>query len=271
MKFTVLVDNRPSDRLKGEWGLSFFIEHEEKKILLDFGSSDLFLENAEKSDLPVEAVDFAVLSHAHYDHSNGLEAFFAANKDARCFISSAAAENCYAKKLIFRKYIGMPKGILEKFAGRFEFVGETTELSDGVFIVPHSTPGLESIGRREMMFRKEGGKWTPDDFLHEQSLILRSKNGLVVFNSCFHGGVKNVISEVRAAFPGEDIYAVVGGLHLFNKSRAEIEAVADDIESAGIALVVTGHCTKDRAYEMLKSRLGEKLDRLYAGKSIEII
>ena len=39
MKVTVLVDNLRNGPLKGEWGLSFLIEYEKWKILLDTGAS----------------------------------------------------------------------------------------------------------------------------------------------------------------------------------------------------------------------------------------
>lgn len=74
MKATVVVDNRGNGILSGEWGLCIYIEYGEKHILLDTGASDLFVQNAEKLGLDLTAVDAAVLSHAHYDHANGMEA-----------------------------------------------------------------------------------------------------------------------------------------------------------------------------------------------------
>ena len=48
MKVTVLVDNNDGEGLKGEWGLSFYIEYADKTVLLDAGLSPLFAVNAEK-------------------------------------------------------------------------------------------------------------------------------------------------------------------------------------------------------------------------------
>ena len=81
-KITVGVDNIPSEGLKQEWGLSLFIEYGEKKILLDTGSSALFLRNYEKLGLDISDVDYGVLSHAHCDHANGIPAFFEHNSKA---------------------------------------------------------------------------------------------------------------------------------------------------------------------------------------------
>ena len=73
MKATVIVDNKKSEDLKGEWGLCIYIEYNGQNILLDAGASDLFAENAARLGMDLKAVDAAVLSHAHYDHANGMD------------------------------------------------------------------------------------------------------------------------------------------------------------------------------------------------------
>lgn len=45
-------------------------------------------------------------------------------------------------------------------------------------------------------------------------VLLDAEKGLVVFDSCCHGGVDIVIEEAREVL-GKDVYAPVGGLHLF--------------------------------------------------------
>ena len=71
-KFKIIVDNKESDGIRGEWGLSVLVNYNGIKILLDAGASDLFLENMGKFGIEVTDIDYAVLSHAHYDHANGL-------------------------------------------------------------------------------------------------------------------------------------------------------------------------------------------------------
>ena len=76
LRVSVLVDNEDGTGLKGEWGLSFYIEYGDSVILLDAGLSALFAENASGLGLDLSKVDFAVLSHAHDDHANGFDRFF---------------------------------------------------------------------------------------------------------------------------------------------------------------------------------------------------
>ena len=132
MKASVLADNIASGTLDGEWGLSIYIEYGETNILLDTGASDLFLRNAEKLGKSIPAVDYAVLSHAHYDHADGMQTFFANNEKASFYLRSGSDETCYDKRWIFRKYIGLPKGILNDYKTRIVFAQGDTALCPGV-------------------------------------------------------------------------------------------------------------------------------------------
>lgn len=42
-----------------------------------------------------------------------------------------------------------------------------------------------------------------DDFHHEQSLVFDTDDGLVILNSCSHGGIDNIVKEVKATFEGK--------------------------------------------------------------------
>ena len=76
MRVTMLLDNIAADpRLVAEHGLSLYLETGDHKILFDAGQSSAFAENAEKLGVDLREVDFAVLSHGHYDHGGGLERF----------------------------------------------------------------------------------------------------------------------------------------------------------------------------------------------------
>lgn len=132
MRATVVVDNRKSDALPGEWGLCIYIEYGEKKILLDTGASELFAENAEKLGLDLSAVDAAVLSHAHYDHGNGMEAFFRRNDHAPFYVGPTCAADCYAGRWLFRRYIGIPPTVLSDYSRRIRYVREKRRFFPGL-------------------------------------------------------------------------------------------------------------------------------------------
>lgn len=266
---TVIVDNIACEGIAGEWGLSILVAHRNKKILVDVGASELFAKNMEQLGIDIGTVDYAVLSHAHYDHANGMPRFFKENGKAKFYLRETAGENCYHKKFIFHKYIGIPKRVLTDYAERIEIVSGDYELMKGVYLIPHKTKGLEAIGKREMMYQRTPFGWRPDDFSHEQSLVVDTDKGLVIINCCSHGGAVNIIREVSETFPDKHVYGLIGGFHLFNKSDDEIRGVAKKIRETGIDFVCTGHCTKERAYRIMKEELGDQLEQLRVGLNMK--
>ena len=270
MKATVVVDNIENDSLKGEWGLCIYIEYEDKKVLLDAGASGLFANNASKLGISLKDIDYAVLSHAHYDHANGMRQFFKMNEKAKFYVRDACAENCYAKKWIFHKYIGIPKGILEKYKERVVYASGDYKIAEGISLIPHKTKGLDAIGRRESMYQKRKNGWMPDDFSHEQSLVFDTPEGFVIFNSCSHGGAASIINEVATTFPDKKVLALIGGFHIYNKSEEEVREFARKIKETGIKHVYTGHCTGKKSYMILKDELGDTVQQLKVGLVIDI-
>ena len=76
MKLSVLSENTAGGSFLAEHGLSYFIEVNETKILLDTGHSDVFKLNAQKLGIDIDkVVDVVVLSHGHWDHGGRLRIF----------------------------------------------------------------------------------------------------------------------------------------------------------------------------------------------------
>lgn len=265
MRATVLVDNIAARGLEAEWGLSFYLEYQGHIILLDTGASDLFARNADALGLPLSEVEFGVLSHAHWDHANGMEPFFLRNTRAPFYLRQECGETCYDKTPDGWQYEGIKKGLLTDFSSRIRWVSGTGSPIPGVTLLPHSTPGLEKRGKAGNMYRREGNTWVPDDFAHEQSLIFSTSKGLVIFNSCCHAGADTIIQEAAAAFPTQPIHAIVGGFHLYETPADEVRALAYRLQETGVTHVVTGHCTGQPAYDILVDVLGDRVQQLSTG------
>lgn len=266
----VLVDNTPGPDLENEWGLSIYIEYDGHRILLDAGRSPLLMKNAEKLDIELNDVNIGVLSHAHYDHSLGLPAFFDYNSKAPFYIRESTAENCYSKRGFIHRYIGLPKGITENYKDRFIRVRGIVTLFSGVYLVPHKDKDFTGVDTAKNMMRFENHCYIPDDLSHEQSLVFDTENGLVIFNSCSHGGADRIIEEVHEAFPQRKLYAVIGGFHLSHSKDTEVLRMCKAIEKTGIQAIYTGHCTGDRAYDVMNRYFDGKVVKLYSGLNIDI-
>ena len=96
MKIVNLIeDTKGVNGCHHEHGLSFYIETENHKLLLDTGATDAFLDNAIVLGIDLKKVDTVIISHGHYDHTGGLLAFTAINPSAKIYIQKAACGEFY--------------------------------------------------------------------------------------------------------------------------------------------------------------------------------
>lgn len=270
MKVEVLVENTSQNDLKCEHGLSFFIEFQGQSYLLDAGSTDLFMENAKVLNTPIDEVKTCILSHGHYDHSGGFASYLSENKACKVYAMENVMGEYYSGSGGMH-YIGLSKELKEQYQERFVFLKDITQIAENVYVIPHSTNGLEHIGQRTQLYVKRGEAYLPDDFSHELSLVFDTENGLVVFNSCSHGGMQNIINEVKNALPKKQIYAFLGGLHMKggHYSEEEIKSLVAFLQEEGLQYIYTGHCTGETAMQILKQYAGDMVQVLSTG--IEII
>ena len=275
LKITVLAENTSACALPGEHGLSLYLEYHGNAYLLDAGSSDLFMRNAAALSVDLRRVKLCILSHGHYDHSTGLETFLETfpNVSVCAMRSFGSAYYSGAGKI---RYIGVPESLKTIYRSRFRLIDAVTEIDDGIWVVPHSTPGLEEIGRRTRLYIKKDGDFVPDGFAHEMSTVFETADGLVICSSCSHAGLLPILTEVQSAFPGKPLYAFIGGLHMMGSRHGqeislytmkELEQLMKEIAQFHLQHIYTGHCTGRTAYAMLKELLGGMLLPLSTGLS----
>ena len=280
MKIHVLIENTTDSDLQCEHGLSLYIEYKGQKILLDAGSTEVFAENAKQMGVDLKAVDTAFLSHGHYDHSGGFGALIKVNKSVPIYAMESAMGRYASTSGGVMHEIGVPEAVKEVLKERITTVDKVTRIAPGITLVPHSTAPdkLAVIGEKAGLYREaklQKATWLPDDFIHEMSVVFETNAGLVICNSCSHGGVQNIVEEVKRALPKQKIYAYVGGLHMKGRkdgeeiciySEEEVKALAEYIQATGIEVLLTGHCTGEPAIALLEKYLAEgQLMRLCTG------
>lgn len=278
MKITVLIENsKPEDSvLTAEHGLSFLIEFEGKRYLLDAGSTSAVIKNAEQMGIDLREVDTCLLSHGHYDHCGGFHDFFAQNQKAAFYAMDSVTESYYSGTGGMHE-IGLPENLIQDIEKRLTRLTAAGKIAGHVWAVPHTAKGLEKIGAEKKLYRKHGTAYEPDDFAHEVSYVFEIEKGLVIINSCSHGGISNILKEVTERFPQGKIYAFLGGMHMKGKkdgreictfSDAEIEAVCAEMMEREIQKIYTGHCTGSEGYRQMKVHLGDRLYPLTTGMQI---
>jgi 7,8-dihydropterin-6-yl-methyl-4-(beta-D-ribofuranosyl)aminobenzene 5'-phosphate synthase len=282
MKITTLIENTKDERtenVKAEHGISLIVEFNSHKLLFDTGASSLFYENAENLNHFLKDIDIAVVSHGHFDHGGGLKTFLEENPNAPIYLKEEAF-NSYHKRIagVINKYIGLDKSLKKSFEQRFVFVKDFTAVNDSIFIISdilenHPKP----LGNKQLLSKVDGG-YIADDFKHELILVVREQTELVVFTGCSHNGILNMIETVEDRFKGESIKVVFGGFHLMNPATKQMTETQEEVvrigkllcEKAHLKKVFTGHCTGKKAYNILKSQMGEKLEYFSTGSVISI-
>jgi len=264
----VLVENTNlSPVYRCEHGLSLYVETQNHKVLFDMGQGDLFLENAERMGVDIGGVDIAVLSHGHYDHGGGIEAFLKCNKRASIYVHADAFQPHYAKRDDeWVDDIGLDPAIARN--PRIQTTRHILRIDNELCIFSGVIPHRLFPPANRMLLMKTTG-YEPDDFSHEQNLIVTEGGEDVLFTGCAHNGIVNIIEAVRA-LQGRAPRAVVGGFHLCLKESISDGNTAFAVQVADAlsmydAVYYTGHCTGEGGYRMLKERLGHRVFRLSTG------
>ena len=271
IKIIVLLENTTeSANVKCKHGLSFYVETEKHKILFDMGPNDLFLKNAEALGVDISAVDIAVISHGHVDHCGGLKCFLEKNKKAKIYLRPQAAEKHYVKVLGVPFYAGIDRALLT--GDRFVFTDDIYNIDDEITLFSDVFGRFPLPRSSEALFTKRSGKMIPDDFCHEQNLLLSFADRRILICGCAHSGIVNIVEHAKTII-GNEPTAVIGGLHLYEpvKKRYESNEYIDNVAAAlakGKASYYTCHCTGEKAYERMKAYLDGRLTYLRTGAEI---
>ncbi len=271
MKFVSLLENTSAHAECGcMHGLSLYLETAQHHLLFDMGPNALFLENAEVLGVDIASVDLAFLSHGHYDHGGGLELFCKRNPNAPILMGEGVfdAHAVQAETGTGYRDIGLDTHVQRKYAGRFlhhvgKFDDELTvfsEIPDKDYLTAASASLLE----------KQNGVYASDRFFHEQNLIVQSEGKSILLAGCAHRGIINILRAGEAILGGEFDY-VISGFHLTNPGRgidepdALILAVGEELHQRKHTHYITGHCTGDHPYQVLKQQLGEQISAMPVG------
>lgn len=231
---TVIYNNVPFNQdLKTAWGKSVFIKGMEKSILFDTGGDgSILLSNMEKLKIDPAEVDIVFLSHIHYDHVGGLDAFLRENNEALICLPSSFPDD-------FRNKV-------KNRSAKLSSIKEVGEICKNVW----STGELGTS-------------------IVEQSLVLNTPEGLVVITGCAHPGIVEIVKFIKNYF-GKNIYMVSGGFHLTSASESKITGIINELKKLRVKKIAPSHCSGEKAIELFKEAWGEDFIESGCGAKIKI-
>lgn len=253
MRIKVLIDNNTLiDRyFIGEPGVSYYIEADGKKCLFDLGYSNAFIQNGIKMGIDFRALDYVVISHSHLDHTWGMEPLIKLYNEAlmegmrynkpllighpEIFVSrSFNDEDEFGMNVDIDKVMRyMRNGLSSEpvwLTENLVFLGEVPRKND--------FEALLSIGRITV-----SGE-TVDDYSRDDSaLCYKSKKGLVIITGCSHSGICNIIEHAKNVCGDDRIVDVIGGFHLLDPPKRQIEGTISYFEKLGVDSIHACHCT----------------------------
>ena len=253
MKLTVLVDNNTLiDRyFWGEPAVSYFIETEDKKILLDTGYSNIFIQNAQKMGIDLRTLDFVILSHGHLDHTWGLQSLFG-------LYTEAILENIPHTK---PRLITHPLAFLTKTVGDLPEIGSviSKEKVSRHFKLTLSrapvwiTEQMVFLGEIEKTHDFESEKpmsvvikndsETPDYLIDDTALAYKTPRGLVIITGCSHAGICNIVDYAKKVCKDERVVDIIGGLHLLNPTQKKLNRTLEYLKTLQSKIMHPCHCT----------------------------
>lgn len=264
MHFTVLCENtsvRPG--LAAEHGFALLIESDGCKALFDMGQSDRFAHNAQCMNISLADVHFAILSHGHYDHSGGINAFLQHNLVAPVFVPQYAFGDYYNAD---GKFIGVDP-VLNGHP-RIRLTGNFTQLCPGFALftcndLERPFP-VSSFGLTEMC----GNIQTEDRFLHEQYLLIHHQDKRILISGCSHKGIENIVSWFQP-----DVF--IGGFHMMKvdvnqpQGQQYLDQLVEHLLKYN-TVYYTAHCTGTAQYDYMKQKMQDRLYYLSCGDTLTI-
>jgi 7,8-dihydropterin-6-yl-methyl-4-(beta-D-ribofuranosyl)aminobenzene 5'-phosphate synthase len=218
------------------WGISYLIGQD---LLFDtFGDPYVFLRNVKSLNIDLSKIKHIVISHDHWDHIAGLWYVINRFKDVNVYICPNFDIKIKERIKSFGVNVVEVRGLLG--------------IKDNIY----------STGEIEGSFRNIS--------ISEQALVVNSENGLIVVTGCAHPGILKIIEKVKAKFPGERIYLVLGGFHLMDQDKRAIEIVAENFKKIDIIKVGPTHCSGKLAEEIFKKTYQNNFVAIKTGQALEV-
>ena len=258
--------------------LTAHVGDEQRTLLLDAGpEAATLLHNAAILGVDFGSVDAVALSHGHWDHGGGLLAAVEAIAQRRRGFACYLHLGMFAQRATTRPdgtmYVNerLPNpDDLAKAGANVVVTRDPQLVAESVFWVsgeiPRRTPYEEGVPGH-VRRSADGQSWDPDPLIMDERFVaVRVKDkGVMVFSSCSHAGIVNVLTHACDASPAP-LFGAMGGLHLSGVTEKIIPDTVRDLKPFALKLFAPGHCTGWRALTAMAREFGDELAPSAVGK-----
>ena len=245
---------------------------EARTVLFDAGPDPYALErNGRAMHLDFGRIEAVVLSHGHFDHSEGL---LKALELIRVSNGGQPVPLHVHPGAFVKRGLRLPSGeflpfqdvpprhALENQGARVLVSSEAEEILDGLFFLSGEIPRRSFERGFQNHYRQAAdGQWESDPWIMDERFLAAhvQGKGIAIFTGCSHAGVVNICRHAQEVFPGVPLYALVGGLHLVYPNEGIIPETIAELRTFGLRVIIPGHCTGWRAVHALIEAFGEEI------------
>jgi 7,8-dihydropterin-6-yl-methyl-4-(beta-D-ribofuranosyl)aminobenzene 5'-phosphate synthase len=218
------------------YGFALVIRVDDRVFLFDAGTHPRDLvANLHACHLHARDLRAVILSHNHFDHTDGLPGLLEENPDLPIYVHKD-----WDEPHSFKGFVVPRRNRVEVGSG-----GELPELGPGLLLTSSH-------------FSTDYGA------IYEQACCVQTQSASVLITGCCHPGLDVFLDELAggAAWNERPLY-IIGGLHGFSFSAARAKAIDRQLRR-----IVCCHCTTE--YDTFKSQFGDRCQRLPVGATLEI-
>lgn len=218
-------------------GLSLVVEDETCRVLFDTGPDGSFLHNAQRMGVSLSNLTATVLSHGHYDHCGGVPWL---PDNSRIICHPQVGQTRYSALSI-----GGHRVKVKKLSREIDYSRHRMEYSRQPLAISERLMWSGEIAvARPRAYGVLAGLSPAEDYIADEGvLIYRSTRGLIIICGCGHRGLINTLSHCQKVTGVQQIYAIIGGLHLRRAPPWRIRQIKQFLHQQKVEKVMACHCT----------------------------
>lgn len=238
MEIKIIFDNeRLNDYFYKGWGLSYLIND---SVLFDTGErGDWLIHNMETMKVDIHKIKIIVISHDHWDHTGGLEKILKINNKLKVYLCPHFNEAFKSKVKDLRPHA-------------IEELTDWTKIGDNIYV----TGEIAGVYNNE--------------FIAEQSLVIKKKEDVSVITGCSHPGIIKILSLIKQKCLDYNLNMVFGGFHLKDNQQGEVENIILQFRQLNVLKAGPSHCSGELTKKLFLKEYKENFIDVKAGTILMI-